>query len=264
MTSVNFALGGDQPSRENPIGNPDFPGVTSAIGANWAGFLTGTYNDSFIRTIDLAGGGATVDGAIFKSKFPGFRSFKTQVERDFIPNYAENKPSDFEWSRENTLFASFFGLNDCRAAYFQSKSSELPKDISVYIDILGNLYNAGARNFLVLELTPLERAPNSRWNNTRRQEELGGLIKGYNTNLTQALTDFSNDRPDAAVFLFDTHQLYNELLDNVCSYPETCAIKDTTSFCPAYGGERDNPYAYDPSCAYSVDKYFWINGLHPM
>lgn len=53
MTSVRFDINGEQPSRDNPIGNPAFPGVTSSIGPNWVGFLTGTYNASFIRTIDL-------------------------------------------------------------------------------------------------------------------------------------------------------------------------------------------------------------------
>lgn len=264
MTSVNFNLDQGQPSQANPIGNPDFPGVTSSILANWAGFLTGTYNTSFIRTIDLAGGGATVDGNLFKSAFPGFRSFHQQAVVDFIPKYAEDTNSDFQWKRDDSLFVSFFGLNDVRGAYFQNKQNLLTEDIDRYVEILRELYSAGARNFLVLQLSPLERAPNANWNDEHLKQELGDLITGYNTNLTRAVTQFSDDNSDAAVFIFDTHELFNKLLDDPCSYPETCPIKVTDAFCPAYENERSNPYVNNSSCAYPLDEYFWINGLHPL
>lgn len=129
---------------------------------------------------------------------------------------------------------------------------------------MDDLYKNGARNFLFLNLSPLERAPMIGPNDTEGRDELGSLIKGYNTNLTQALSQFSNTNPDAAVFIFDTYTLFNQLLDDPCSYKETCPIKDTTTFCPAYENERVDPFQDSPDCAYPLDKYFWINGLHCM
>lgn len=49
------------PSPTNPLGNPGYPGWTSANGPNWVGYLTVKYNDSLLQTYNLADGGATVD-----------------------------------------------------------------------------------------------------------------------------------------------------------------------------------------------------------
>lgn len=70
-----------------------------------------------------AGGGATVDEDILKSKFPQERSFEDQVLLDWIPNYVKSKPSQYNWTGNDTLFAIFFGLNDCRDAYFKGWTS---------------------------------------------------------------------------------------------------------------------------------------------
>ena len=60
-TSTGFSLQGAGPSAANPMGNPDYPGFTSSNGPNWIDFLTTTYNATFVKTINLAVGGATVD-----------------------------------------------------------------------------------------------------------------------------------------------------------------------------------------------------------
>lgn len=62
--------------------------------------------------LSLSGsGGATVDSDILRGAFPSTRSFADQVLRNWIPNYAETKPSQFNWTAHDTLFAIFFGLN---------------------------------------------------------------------------------------------------------------------------------------------------------
>lgn len=101
-------------------------------------------------------------------------------------------------------------------------------------------------------------------NNTEGQREVKSLIDGFNTNLTKALSEFSNANSDAAVFLFDTHTLWNQIFEDPCSFKETCPLQDTTTYCPAYENERENPYLDDPECAYPLDKYFWINRIHCM
>ena len=57
-TGFNYTMA--QPSRANPLGNPDYPGYTASNGPNWVDFLTTTYNETFLETINLAYGGATV------------------------------------------------------------------------------------------------------------------------------------------------------------------------------------------------------------
>lgn len=110
-TSTNFSVLGDLPSSENPLGNPPYPGITSSNGPNYIDFLTTTYNESFIRTINLAYGGATIDDALVPSRYgPAVQSFRQQVFSEFNDYYIEN--GNVRWDSSNSLFIIFFGIND--------------------------------------------------------------------------------------------------------------------------------------------------------
>lgn len=109
-TSTSFNIHGPQPNPQNPLGNPAYPGATSADGPNYVDFLTTTYNQSFIRTFNLGYGGATIDPSLVGSPYGLIvQSFQQQVQEEFIPTYATN--SGVEWSGSNSLFTVFFGIN---------------------------------------------------------------------------------------------------------------------------------------------------------
>ena len=100
-----------QPDEANPLGNPAYPGATSANGPNFVDFMTTTYNQSFIETYNFAWGGATIDEAVVASVFgPSVQSFKDQVNRLFQPKYINNPT--VPWTGSNSLFVVFFGIND--------------------------------------------------------------------------------------------------------------------------------------------------------
>lgn len=87
ISTTGFNVDQRQPSRTNPLGNPDFPGLTSANGTNWVGYLTATYNTSFLKTVNLASGGATVDTDLISGMSPAVKSFKDQTEQWWLPYY---------------------------------------------------------------------------------------------------------------------------------------------------------------------------------
>ncbi len=110
-TSTLFDIHGPQPSPENPLGNPPYPGSTSSDGPNFVDFLTITYNRSYIHTFNLAFGGATIDPSLVASPYGDIvQSFKQQVQNEFVPTYA-NTPT-VPWRAANSLFTIFFGIND--------------------------------------------------------------------------------------------------------------------------------------------------------
>ncbi|KAK4695217.1 hypothetical protein P7C71_g2497, partial [Lecanoromycetidae sp. Uapishka_2] len=110
-TSTNFSILGAQPDANNPLGNPPYPGATSADGPNYVDFLTRTYNQSYIQTYNFGYGGSTIDPALVPSGFgPTIQSFEQQVNDEFLPNYVNN--TDVPWASSNTLFSVFFGIND--------------------------------------------------------------------------------------------------------------------------------------------------------
>lgn len=110
-TSTNFSIHGAQPDPSNPLGNPAYPGATSADGPNYVDFLTTTYNQSYIQTYNFGYGGSTIDPALVQSGFgPTVQSFEQQVNDEFLPNYVDN--SDVPWASSDSLFSVFFGIND--------------------------------------------------------------------------------------------------------------------------------------------------------
>ena len=121
-TSTNFTLAGPQPSFLNPLGNPPYPGGTSANGPNYIDFLTTTYNKSFIQTFNLAYGGATVNPFLVPTPF-GFpvQTFLSQVKREFLMSYESGL--QHPWSSPNSLFVVFFGINDVINSYMFNNES---------------------------------------------------------------------------------------------------------------------------------------------
>lgn len=135
-TQTGFEVNGTQPSRENPLGNPAYPGYTSSNGPNWIDFLTTTWNKTFVETVNLAYGGATVDGALIPAFAPTVLSVKQQINDEYIPKYS-NHPSYFDWNPKSTLFSIFIGINDVNNAYqWANKSEVYPIVIAEYAGLV--------------------------------------------------------------------------------------------------------------------------------
>ena len=138
-TSTGFNVSGVQPGPANPLGNPVYPGATSANGPNYVDFLTTTYNESYIQTYNFGYGGATVDPALVESPYGLIvQSFEQQVTQSFLPLYSNGEVS---WSADNTLFGVFFGINDVILSYAQQNSSlnyDLIKDYESLVNQVSN------------------------------------------------------------------------------------------------------------------------------
>ena len=102
-TATEFNITGQQPSSSNPIGNPPFPGWTSAGGANWIGNLVGTYNNSLLLNYNLAYGGATVNASLVPPYSPEVLSLIDQVAE--FKQYLSPAPPSAPWTANNTLVA---------------------------------------------------------------------------------------------------------------------------------------------------------------
>lgn len=261
-TATGFKIRGQQPDEMNPLGNPEWPGQTSSNGPNWVDFLTTHYNQTFLRTLNFAEGGATVDGDLIRQFVPAIHSFKTQVEKDYLPNYCP-PPSSFDWKADDTLFASFFGINDVNNAWQHSNTEVLDQDICEYADLIDKVYQSGARNFLFMKVPAFERSPLVVGHGDKAVNEEGQLINEFNANITRMAANLSSTYHDVSTFVFDTYRIYNQVMDDPCSHDESCSLKNTTEFCALYGEDTTDWYAFDEGCSISVDQYFWFNPLHP-
>jgi len=256
---------GPQPSVGNPLGNPPFPGFTASNGPNWVDFLTVQYNASILLTYNLAFGGATVDSSLVTPFEPTVLSVAQQVLDEFFPSYASS-PADAPWTPADTLFSVFIGINDVGNSYFEGlpATTTLNNEIfDVYSGLVQTLYNAGARNFLFLNVPPVDRSPLTQAEGATAAAEEAADLAAFNSHVTNLATTLKKTLTDTNVFTFDTNSLFTKVLDKPASFPQTAIYKNTTNFCVAYENGTPAENTFDASCGVPVNEYFWLNSLHP-
>ncbi|WYZ42414.1 hypothetical protein EsH8_VI_000113 [Colletotrichum jinshuiense] len=229
-TRTSFVITRAQPSASNPFGNPTYPGPTSANGQNWIQYLTVKYNQSLLLTYNFAYSGATVDTSLVTSGVDVI----TQIQNQFIPYYSGVNKT---WDAESTLFGFWIGINDIGKSYTNGNSTDLhPLIFDKYKELLEKVYTAGARNFLFLNVPPLERMP--RTTQSRAAAERIPLEKAavadWNGRLRVLARDLRKAHEDATVFLYDTYGLFDRVIDTPDRYKETAIYKNSTSYCEAY------------------------------
>ncbi|EUC37533.1 carbohydrate esterase family 16 protein [Bipolaris zeicola 26-R-13] len=264
-TQTGFNVNGTQPSPSNPLGNPPYPGWTSSNGPNWVGFLTTTYNTSTLLTYNMAYGGATVDSALVAPYTPTVVSMKEQVQSQFLPTYGSH-PNFAPWTSASSLFAFFIGINDVGTSWWRDNSTALWDTIfSVYEKQLTDIYATGGRNFLFLNVPPVNLAPLTTQQNDGGYavEHEGKAIEDWNKRITNMVSGFKAKNKGTTTFVYDTWSLYNSVIKNPASYKQTADLKNVTGYCDAYKNGTPTWYTKDPSCQYPVNEYLWLNELHP-
>lgn len=86
---------------------------------------------------------------------------------------------------------------------------------------------------MLLNVPPIDRDPHTIEAGEAAIESQKTDIAAWNGKMTRIVTDL-NRKQGATAFLFDTNALYNRVIDDPCSYPETCTLKDTATYCPTY------------------------------
>jgi phospholipase/lecithinase/hemolysin len=264
-TTTGFNVSGVQPTPTNPLGNPTFPGYTAADGPNWVDQLTVKYNASKLLTYNLAYGGATIDSALVAPYLPTVSSVAEQIENEWFPAYAL-KPSDAPWSSDDTLFAVFDGINDVGNSWSKGLPATTTLNaaiFAVYHGLVMELYYAGARNFLFINVPPVDRSPLAQLNTAAQQAEEKADILAWNDALLDLAASVKSEKSDVNIFTVDANKYFTEVLDKPSSFPQTAQYKNTTAYCVAYENGTPTETYYDPSCGVPVNEYFWLNSLHP-
>jgi hypothetical protein len=269
-SATGFNADETQPNEQNPFGNPaDYPGYTSVNGPTWTNFITFDYNDTFMKTINFASGGAVVDSSIITPFSPYIINLKEQVYEKYLPNYGpeatSDHRSDFDWHSSDTLFALWIGINDIVGAAEQRHPERLDAVLRSYANLVDQLYLSGARNFLFFNIPPITRSPMSALIKTEIKADQARSVPTFNTGLTLMASNLSATYPDTWIHIFDAHDLFNRVLDSPWAFRETAAYKSTMpDFCKAYEhGTGKDWYFKSENCTYAVDEYFWLDFLHP-
>lgn len=199
------------------------------------GFLTTTYNASFVKTYNMAYGGATVDSALVAPYASTVLSLKDQVQTEFLPRYGSH-PADAPWKAADSLFAFFIGINDVGNSWWLNNATLYDAIFTQYTSLLNQVYKTGARNFLFLSVPPVNLAPLTLSNNDGGYsvEAEGKVILDWNKRLSALTTAFKKSHSDANLFIHDTHKLFSDVIANPKAYPQTAGLKNVTAYCAAY------------------------------
>jgi phospholipase/lecithinase/hemolysin len=200
-------------------------------GPNWVDFLTTLYNESTIQTYNLAYGGATLDSTLVPPYEPTVKSLVDQIESEFLPTYGTSDPI---WTSTSSLFAFFIGINDIGNTYWTQNTTLHTQIFNVYTTLLDELYTAGARNFLLLNVPPIERAPLTAEQGSDAMELEDTMITDWNERLADLADSIRTGYNGTFVAEFDYHSLMGDVLDDPKTYPETEGYKNTTTYCEAY------------------------------
>jgi len=202
------------PTKEQPLG-VEFPGVAFAEPGtpNWVGHLVTKYAPrGEMLAYCYAVGGAMVDGVNNQIR----NVFPLEVGKDLK---SERAPRD--WDPTNTLFVTWVGINDCAfGGDIQAKMLTLETAHQ-------HLYAAGARNFLFINLPPIERSP-SALSAKRREErdratnplapkaiDRSQTFKKWNQELERYVRLFANSHPkEITAMIYSSYDTFNRVLDH--------------------------------------------------
>ncbi|KAI1118323.1 carbohydrate esterase family 16 protein [Nemania sp. NC0429] len=262
QTGFDYTLA--QPSAANPFGNPTYPGWTSSNGPNWVSYLTFKYNASKLLTYNLAYGGATVDATLVTPYEPTVKSLRDQVESEFIPGYT-GSARKATWTGKESVFAIWIGINDIGNSYWQGADGTAAlnaKIFAVISSLVDKIYAAGGRNFVFINVPPLDRTPLI----IPQGATAVSLSKADVTAWNQKVVDLAKTlktKADTNVWVYDSNKSFGDVMNNPKSHPESAGLKNTTAFCAAYQNGTPSPTTLDPSCGVPANQYFWLNNLHP-
>jgi len=189
-----------------------------------------------------------MDSTLVQPYLPGVPSVKQQVQNEFLPTYG-SRPCFAPWMPNNTLFAFFIGINDIGNSYHESNETDTQTSIfHQYADLVESVYAIGARNFLFLNVPPVQLAPQTSIYGPAVQRQEKHAIIDWNSRLNRLAARLVDDHPDATTFTFDTYALFSVVLRNPTHFPQTAQYKNTTAYCAAYMNGAPTETYFDSIC----------------
>jgi phospholipase/lecithinase/hemolysin len=237
---------------------------TAEGGPNWVEYLTSCGlepgetlpQDCAVQLWDFAFAGADVS-----------REFLAQHHNSTIPLVNQTQQY-LTWAepvigkrmdKSKALVAVWIGINDISDS---SKFTNVSFP-AFYDDLIGAvfaqsarpMYDAGYKNFLFVNLPPLDRTAANVVSKTPLPNNT--MIGWWNESLARHSTMFAAKNKGAKTMVYDANKFLNGVLDN----PDKYEIKNTTSYCSNYANPDVQEHPELHGCL-PLDDYFWYNSGH--
>ncbi|KAH8902334.1 hypothetical protein BR93DRAFT_261874 [Coniochaeta sp. PMI_546] len=160
-----------------------------------------------------------------------------------------------------TLIAIWIGINDIN----DSAKYAVPSFQAFYGSILDRVFSssvaplldAGYRNFLFVNLPPLDKTPSNLLKAPAVRSPNVTMIGWWNDALAERAESL-NRQDGVTAMVYDANSFLNGVLDN----PSRYGVKNTTAFCAGYlqADVLTDPGKY--GCPVPLSEYFWFNSGH--
>jgi len=222
---------------------------TSSYGSNWIYHMSDATGMKFYNFAD---GGATVTCELAPAWKETVKSFVDQVRLQFVPKMTGDGPFT-DWNSNNSLFGIWFGINDVGNLSWGNKDLNRldyeAMDLLIYFNLVEELYNNGARNFIFLGVPSIDRSPF--YTVDYPDSTIKERVDRYNNLLKDKIQEFYGKHDDVNAFYYDTYSEFVYIEENYEEY----GITELHELCP----DLNNP---DETCLPS-EQYYWGNSLHP-
>ncbi|TCD59852.1 hypothetical protein EIP91_011326, partial [Steccherinum ochraceum] len=176
---------------------------TKQLKPNWVGWLSTEFYGSpshHILVYDYAVGGATVVSSSPQSRIT---CVTEQIQDQFLPHVGK-KPDWAPWTASDSLFVTWIGINDMAHCMSGEYDTFIRQNLNTLFQHQTSLYNAGARNFLFIDLPPIHLCPRSRGD--------GAPFRLWNTILAEYVATFAAQHDEATTMVFSSYRTFSEIL----------------------------------------------------
>jgi phospholipase/lecithinase/hemolysin len=128
----------------------------------------------------------------------------------------------------------------------------------VFSSAVDQLREAGYRNFLFVNLPPLDRTPSNLLKAPAARSPNATMVGWWNEALAERAEGLGREGGGVTGMVFDANGFLNGVLDEPWRY----GVANTTGFCAGYlqGDVLADPGKY--GCPVPVGEYFWFNSGH--
>ncbi|KAI1350726.1 hypothetical protein F5Y01DRAFT_325968 [Xylaria sp. FL0043] len=237
---------------------------TAEGGPNWVEYLTGCGlqpgetlpRDCSIALWDFAFAGADVS-LDYLGQHHGFTIPLVNQTQQYL-TWAEPVIGE-KMDKSRALVAFWIGINDINdSSKFTNVSFPAFYDTlidAVFTQGVYPMYGAGYKNFLLVNLPPLDRTAANLVSESPLPNKT--MIGWWNDSLSKHSNVFAAKNKAAKTMLYDANRFLNGVLDN----PEKYGIKNTTSYCLEYADPDVQEHPELHGCL-PLDHYFWYNSGH--
>ncbi|KAL0580634.1 RuvB ATP-dependent DNA helicase pontin [Marasmius crinis-equi] len=240
-------------------------------GVAWPVYAAGYAN---VSLFPFAKSGATCSNNIT------FRPFPPVFESQLPLYFAEKDNGTLTLNPEETVYSLWIGTNDLGAnALITGQPNASIVDVAAcMVNWVKVLYDSGARNFIFQNMIPLEQVPmyspdaypDKFWlaerNTTEWSVFMKELVLSGNALTRLMLESLVPTLEGSHLAIFDSHSLFQDMIDNPSLYLNGTAPLNVTGVVNACIFEVNNPN--NPNCTTvppgpERDSYLWFDELHP-